>query len=278
MSLYGALLKGKYSKARRLIHRRAGINMPGDDGKTPLMLSAQHFNMVDVTRLLLLAGADVNARNIYGETALMMSLSRPDNFENVSILIDHGADTSLVTVYGHMPRDFAIYDAAAVFDCFFPENTERRAIRQKAKTADAAALEKICREQQVDDVLLRVLLSEAVYSEDAGKVEALLKFGVPVDSLTYDGATALFYAACRTRVDLVKLLLRYGANPAHQNYQGETAIMKMKTCFPGMRVAELLYCENYALEVLGKERMEEIITAQSEIERMLTEDIKTARA
>jgi hypothetical protein len=37
MSLYGALLTGRYSKARRLIHRRAGINTPGDDGETPLM-------------------------------------------------------------------------------------------------------------------------------------------------------------------------------------------------------------------------------------------------
>ena len=269
MSLYGTLLTGRYSKARRLIHRRAGINTSGDDGKTPLMLSAQHPDMADLTWRLLLAGADVNARNIYGETALMSALWRPNNLENVSLLIDNGADTSIVTAYGCQARDHALYDLGVVFDCFFPENSGRRIVRQKSEAADAAGLEKICQEQPIDEALIRILLRETMYSEDADKVEVLLKFGVPVDSQARDGSTSLFYAACRNRVDLIKLLLRYGANPAHQNYQGETALMKMKTCFPGLHVTELLCGEDYALEQLGRERMGKIAAVQLEIERLL---------
>jgi hypothetical protein len=268
MSLYGALLTGRYSKARRLIGRRAGINTPGEDGETPLMLSAQHPDMTDLTRLLLLAGANVNARNIYGETALLPALWRPNNRENVSLLIEHGADTGVVTAYGYRARDCALYDAGVVYDDLFPENSERREILKMAATADAIWLEKVCREQQDDTVLLQMVLNNAVHNEDCEQVALLLKMGIPADTSSKYGETLLMYAACRTNTELVKVLLRFGANPAHQDYQGVTARMKMKTCAPGWQKTELLYGD-YAFEQLGRERMEEIAVVQREIERLL---------
>lgn len=269
MSLYGALLIGRYSKARRLIGRRAGINTPGDGGETPLMCCTFLAGREDMLRLLLQAGADVNARNFYGETAFMTALWSPSKQENLSLLLANGADINLVTDYGYMARDLALYDSGLDLNRFFPENIERKAIRKMADTADAASLEKICQEQPIDEVLLRIMLRDAMDSEDVDKVEVLLKFGVPVDSQSRYGSTALMNAACRTRMDLVKLLLRYGANPAHQDRNEMTAIMKMKDCFPGLKVTELLYDEGYALEVIGKERMKEIAAVQSEIERLL---------
>jgi len=56
--------------------------------------------MVNMSWLLLFAGADVNVRNNYGETALIAALWRPNNIENVSLLINNGADASIVTNYG----------------------------------------------------------------------------------------------------------------------------------------------------------------------------------
>lgn len=280
MSLYGALLTGIYSKARRLIQRCAGINTPGYDGETPLMLSPRHPDMNDMSRLLLLAGADVNACNKYGETALMMSLctSKNNNLEKISLLIENGADASLVSVYGYMARDFALY--ASVFDRFFPENTERRAIRKKVAIADAASIEDICLEQPIDHVLLRFMLEDAICSQDVKRVEAFLKLGVPADSPTRWGSTGLFDAACRANIELVKLLLRYGANPTCRDRYGMTALMEMKTCVPGLHVCVRGFIvsefidKDHALEQLGKERMEEIAAVQREIEQLLVEPWK----
>jgi ankyrin repeat protein len=268
MSLYGALLTGRYSKARRLIGRRAGINTPGEDGETPLMLTAQHPDMVDLTRLLLLAGADVNARNIHGETPLLPALWRPNNRENVSLLIEQGADTGVVTAYGYRARDCALSDAGVAFDDLFPENSGRRTILKMAATADATSLEKVCREQHDDTVLLQMLLNNAVHDEDCERVALLLEMGIPADTPSKYGETLLMFAACRTNTDLVKLLLHFGANPTHRDYMGLTACMKIKICAPGWQKTELLYGE-YALEQLGRERMEEIVAVQREIERLL---------
>ncbi|MEI6306542.1 MAG: ankyrin repeat domain-containing protein, partial [Deltaproteobacteria bacterium] len=158
MSLYRALMTGKYTKARRLIRRRVDINTPGydgvTDGVTPLMLSASCSDKADITRLLLLAGAEVNACNSFGETTLMIASYSPNNLENVSLLIENGADFSKASVYGYLARDFALYchsglyifesfDDGVTFDRFFPENSVRRAIRKNARAANAAGLEKL---------------------------------------------------------------------------------------------------------------------------------------
>ena len=78
-------------------------------------------------------------------------------------------------------------------------------------------------------------------------------------------------AACRAHLDLVKLLLRNGDDPAYQDHEGRSALSGMATCVPGLIMTELIYCEEYAAEeVHGKERLAEIKAAQVEIERLLS--------
>lgn len=76
-------------------------------------------------------------------------------------------------------------------------------------------------------------------------------------------------ASCRTHLKLVRLLLRYGADPAYQDHEEQTALSEMATCVPGLRMTELIYCEEYAEKELGKERMAEIKTAQGKIKYLL---------
>lgn len=266
MSLHDALIKDDFPKARRLICRRDGIN-DFKDGETPLMLAALQPGKEYLTQLLLTAGANVDMQNEVGETALMLALHSPNNKENVSILLHARTDTNPVTRYGYAACDYALKHPC--YDCLFPENTELRDIRTLFMCADLAVVEVVCKKQVLDINLLRLVLMDAVYSENIAKTELLLKLGAPATSQTYHGWSALMQAVCRAHLELVKLLLRYGADPSYQDHERRTALSEMATCAPGLRMTELIYCEEYALETLGMERLAMIKAAQSEIERLI---------
>ncbi|MEI6703462.1 MAG: ankyrin repeat domain-containing protein, partial [Deltaproteobacteria bacterium] len=100
-------------------------------------------------------------------------------------------------------------------------------------------------------------------------VELLLEMGAPANCQSFSGWSALMQAACRAHLELVKLLLRHGADPVYRDHEGRSALAEMASCVPGLRMTELIYCEEYAVEVLGKERLAEIKATQGEIERLI---------
>ena len=268
MLLHDALIMGDCKKTRRLISRRVGINTPDEDGDTPLVLAVFRPGKEQLTQLLLTAGAHVDRRNEVGETALMLALHHPCNQENARILIHAGADTGLISQYGYCACDYALKHSG--YDWLFPDNTERREVRTTFVNADLAVAEVLYRKQSVDTNLLRLSLLDSVYSEDVARVELLLEMGAPANCPSIFGRSPLMQAACRAHLELVKLLLRYGADPAYQDHKGRTALSEMVTCVPGLGMTELIYCEEEAEKELGEERLAEIVAAQSEIQRLLS--------
>ncbi|HCE66114.1 MAG TPA: hypothetical protein DER40_00925 [Geobacter sp.] len=266
MSLHDAIISDDIIKARRLIRRRADINT-FENGETPLMLAVLSPGKEYLTQLLFAAGAIVDLRNEIGETAFMMAMHSADNQENVAILIHGGADVGLITRYGYEACDYALKHSS--YDWLFSGNAERRAAKTMLENADLATVEMMCRKQVIDANLLRLSLLDAVYSEDIARVEMLLEMGAPTNCQSFYGWSALMQAACRAHLELVKLLLRYGADPSYQDHEGRSALSEMATCMPGLRMTELIYCEDYAEEVLGEERLAEIKAAQGEIERVI---------
>src|SRR5690349_5727706 len=65
-------------------------------GITPLMYAAA-VGSIDAMRLLIDAGADVNARNDVGSTALMWSATE---LAKVELLLNHGADINAISEHG----------------------------------------------------------------------------------------------------------------------------------------------------------------------------------
>ncbi len=65
-------------------------NVAEADGTTALHWAARNSNLKAI-RLLLKAGADVNASNRYGVTALQLAVTNGD-WETVKALLDAGAD------------------------------------------------------------------------------------------------------------------------------------------------------------------------------------------
>lgn len=225
MSLHDALLTGDFPKARRLIYRRAGINTLEDYGYTPLMLAVRTPGKEYLTQLLLAAGAGVDMCNEIGETALMLSLHTADNRENVSILLHAGADTGLTTRYGYTAWDYALKHAG--YDWLFPDNTERRVARDQLINAAFAFVEMLCRKRAIEANLLRFALLDAVYYENITRVELLLEMGAPANCQSIFGWSALMQAACRAHLEMVKLLLRCGADPTYEDHDERSAPSEM---------------------------------------------------
>ena len=65
-----------------------------EDGKTPLMFAAEFNENPEIIKILIGAGADVNARDKKNRTALMFAASNNYNIEIVKTLIMSGADVN----------------------------------------------------------------------------------------------------------------------------------------------------------------------------------------
>ena len=64
--------KGNLSEASKLLKKGANLDVPNNEGYTPLMVAAQASNL-QLAQFLIDAGANLNIRNKYGETAIMLA-------------------------------------------------------------------------------------------------------------------------------------------------------------------------------------------------------------
>jgi ankyrin repeat protein len=81
------------------------LGIPEFIGGTPLMYAA-HAGNIEVIKLLLAKGADVNARNIVNGSALMLAAQKGDTAV-VKLLLERGADAHIKNDYGYTALMYA---------------------------------------------------------------------------------------------------------------------------------------------------------------------------
>jgi ankyrin repeat protein len=115
-----AISEGKFFAVNALLEAGANVNTPaGAEALTPLMLIAsqplverraaslnQGPSSVDVGRLLIAGGADVNAKSAKGVTPLMIAAAH-DNPPLIGLLLQAGADAAAETPDGKTALDIA---------------------------------------------------------------------------------------------------------------------------------------------------------------------------
>ena len=115
-----AIAEGKFFAAKALLDAGASVDQPaGADELTPLMLIAsqplqeqrtaslnQGPSSVDIAKILIADGADVNAKSKKGVTPLMVAAAH-DNPPLVSLLLQKGADPKIKTPDGKTALDIA---------------------------------------------------------------------------------------------------------------------------------------------------------------------------
>ena len=98
LALLNASGRGHLDVVRLLLENGADVNAADISGNTALMRASENGH-TDVVRLLLEKGVDVNAVYNHGETALMRA-SAWGHLDAVRLLLEKGADVNAVNDYG----------------------------------------------------------------------------------------------------------------------------------------------------------------------------------
>jgi uncharacterized protein len=110
-----AINAGSIECVKLMLARGANVNLPGDEGVTPLMTSVRvtYRNGLKITQLLIKRGANINARASRGSTALMYAASgvaahyQDEYVAVVRLLIKHGAKVNVRNKMGDSPLSIA---------------------------------------------------------------------------------------------------------------------------------------------------------------------------
>ena len=96
--LQEAAFKGDITQVKKLLDEGHNVNHALGDGETALT-SAMRSRRVDVVRLLLAKGADVNTENSPSDRTPLMLAADSGDTEMMKILLDHGADPCRTVKY-----------------------------------------------------------------------------------------------------------------------------------------------------------------------------------
>jgi len=174
-------------------------------GLTPLLFGARQ-GCVDCARVLVQAGADINATNPNGFSAILLAIIN-SHYDFAASLLDQGADVNIADEVGRTPL-YAAVDMHTLPDSNLPWPSE---LNNKLTSLD----------------LIQTLLAHGA------NVKAQLKKQQPyrskvdrgADTMLGTGTTPLLRAAKAGDTEVVKVLLAKGADPKLTTKFGMTPIM-----------------------------------------------------
>mmetsp|Transcript_27117 Transcript_27117/g.38869 ORF Transcript_27117/g.38869 Transcript_27117/m.38869 type:complete len:938 (-) Transcript_27117:892-3705(-) len=225
---------------------------PHVDGVTALTVATQKGHL-EVVKLLLEHGADVQAKDDEDRTALLMAVTG-NHGELATLLVSKGADPNTVYVDEEGASHNLLMDAIIVeneefasllitkgADIYYVDDTSVSTLLQ----ASHRGLEKIVGLLLEKHALASTEDKESIQSKyidfpssegitpliaaasegHAGILKMLIAAKASLNAQDKDGTTALMAASARGHFDVVSVLLAAGANINDQNDDGHTALM-----------------------------------------------------
>jgi len=199
--LHHAAAFGTLAAMKFLIANGADVNAANDLESTPLHWAVQEPEKMKV---LLDAGADINARTENGRTAVSLAAAANFDLEPLKFLLSKGADPKLAAQNGFRP----LLVAAAGGDT--------RAI--KMLIDHGAGPNKAAGNGMTP-------LMRAANGGHVDAVKLLLKMGADADAHTKKNQSALSFAAGQGAEEIVRLLLEAGATVNEQDSRGYSPLM-----------------------------------------------------
>jgi ankyrin repeat protein len=183
-----------------------GEQLPAPGGMTPLLFAARDGSL-EATPVLIEAGANLNAADPNGMTPLMMAITN-GQIRVAQLLVDKGADVHAADWYGRTP----LWAAVEIRNLDTRSGATDNGIdRDGAMRLIASILDKGV------DVSARV-------TEFPPQRRHLLPLA-SLEWVDFTGQTAFIRAAQSADVQVMKLLLSKGADPALTTFNGTSALM-----------------------------------------------------
>jgi ankyrin repeat protein len=208
------MLAALYSNARTM---ETLLSLGADPNATNAAhATALHWSAGDPAkaRMLILKGADVNARSGPGRTPLGIAAAQDNNFEIVKLMVDRGADVN----------------AADQLEGFlFTGGGRATPLIEAAKTRDLRTVKFLLdhgARVNAEDHMGATALTEASLRGSADIVRLLLQHGAdPNHAVKQFAATPLIFAAMRGSEPVLDLLISKGASVEARDATGSTALM-----------------------------------------------------
>jgi ankyrin repeat protein/L-ascorbate metabolism protein UlaG (beta-lactamase superfamily) len=191
--IHRAIEAGDVALVKQILEQDPSALHQLDDSRfrEPPLLVAAAVGNVEIARLLLEAGADIEAGDVDNSTALGVAAIHAQG-EMVAFLIEQGADVNRRDRKADCPLSFAVY------------GRDESIIRQ---LLDAGA--DLYFRNPNGESLLHIACSRGVTE----LVTYLLDHGAELELKSRSGGTALGYAAMSGQPEMVRLLIDKGANP-----------------------------------------------------------------
>lgn len=208
-ALFLACNNGKADVALTLIAAGADCSTPTKKGYTPLMAAACSTNEIEVLKLILSKGVDVNANSDDGPA--IIKASENNNLEAIRLLAKAGANLHLVASEKDFGKKFR-------FPALALAARDGKIETLKALLAAGFDINHPAREGSTALML-------AVGFNQLKSVQALLDAGARVDIQAQDGQTALMRALLFSKDDIIKCLIDRKAGLNIKDGTGKTALM-----------------------------------------------------
>lgn len=197
-----AILTGDPGRVDALLKKGATPNI-ATGGDSPLIYAARR-NEIEMVRLLLDAGADINYRNDRGETALMTCSIRGTT-ELLTLLLERGSDVHAVDDNGHTVLGKVI-----------------------SRPTDTEPLTRLCIVKGASihqpGYNGQTPLAYAVIYNRVDVARLLLDMGADVDAPDHEGKTPFIMAVKRGSVELAQILAAGGADAGLKDAEGYDAL------------------------------------------------------
>ena len=243
--LLAAVAAGNKSMTKFLIDRGADLNAKGELGDTALHLAARK-GFLAVVEVLLARHAEVNAQNSSGATPLFLAVQGGQT-KIIQMLLAAGADPNLKDGGGRTGLNYAIGTSPEVYQTLLAagtnpntEDTEGRTPLSYASERDSSNAVKLLLAAKADPNggKLDAPLMGAIEKQDATSAELLLQAGANPKAtgtinwaVTVNGmrggkmsVSPLYFAATENRLPMVRLLLKYHADPNDLRTEGQSML------------------------------------------------------
>jgi len=196
---YELLKKNDIAGMKEFIQKCENPDLTDSIGSTILTHVCYYENLKEIFDLLLKKGANANAKNYYNQTPLFVASQ--NSYYYTEQLLKKGANVNIVDFQGQTPL------FSTIINQLFTENLDFKII----------------------DLLLKygANINVQMIPPKSWKPPENSPVVIEVDTEN-EGATPLMFAVMVNNIEMVKYLLKHGANPNIKTKKGETALSLAK--------------------------------------------------